>query len=107
MMAWPSRSKSVPVKLSLTLVTAVALALFSSSDTVAATRLGASFCAATVRVTVCVALGSAPSFATTVMERLDVVGVSLVSLYRMPCRIVWYTAVEAAPVSESTPVPAV
>ena len=42
--------------------------------------IGASFCAATVSVTVCVALGSAPSFATTVIERLLVVGVSLVSL---------------------------
>ena len=79
-MAWPSRSKSVPVKLSLMLVTAVALALFSSSATVESTMFGASFCADTVTVTVCVALGNAPSLATTVIVRLLVVGVSLVSL---------------------------
>ena len=42
---------------------------------------GASFTAATVNVTVRVTLGVAPSFATTVIERLLVVGVSLVSLY--------------------------
>ena len=41
---------------------------------------GASFTAATVSVTVCVALGVAPSLATTVIDRLLVVGVSLVSL---------------------------
>ena len=50
---------------------------------------------------------ASPAVRRLVSDLLDVVGVSLVSLYRMPCRIVWYTAVEAAPVSESTPVPAV
>ncbi len=40
-MAVPSRSKSVPVKLSLTLITAVALALFSSIAIVASVMAGA------------------------------------------------------------------
>ena len=42
--------------------------------------VGASFTAATVSVTVCVALLMTPSFATTVIVRLLVVGVLLVSL---------------------------
>jgi len=49
---------------------------------------GRSFTAVTVSVTVWVALLTAPSFATTVIDRLLVVGVSLVSLYRIPRRIV-------------------
>ena len=69
--------------------------------------VGASFTAVTVSVTVCVALAVVPSLATTFIVRFVVVGVSLVSLYWMPCRIDWYTAVVAEPVIDSTPVPAV
>ena len=49
---------------------------------------GASFTAATVIVEVLATLASAPSLATTVTERLPVLGVSLVLLYCTPCRIV-------------------
>ncbi len=66
---------------------------------------GASFTAATVNVTVCVTLAVVPSFATTLIVRFVVVGVLLVSLYRMPCRIDSYTALVAEPVIESTPRP--
>ncbi len=67
---------------------------------------GASFTAATVNVTVCVAL-AIPSLATTLIERFEVVGVSLVLLYWMPRKIVSYVALLAEPVIESTPVDAV
>ena len=68
---------------------------------------GASLTAVTVTVTVCVALAVVPSLATTLIVRLVVFGVSLVSLYIIPCKIDWYTAVVAEPVIESTPLAAV
>ena len=68
-------------------VTVVTAVVFSEIETEAVfpppllVIVGGSLEAPTVSVTVCVALAVVPSLATTVIERLLVVGASLVSLY--------------------------